>query len=502
MQKNLLRKKSKVQENKRLKKINDGIISLMKKFFLPILLCVTICSSSLAASSSSLDKTINQLIKHNLPNASFGIAVADAKSGKVLYDLNGFRAFIPASNLKLFTAAAALTMLGPKHVYSTTININPKQLKKHQLNGNLYIKFTGDPSLTVNGLKNLVAKIKKYGIKKINGKIIIDDTRFQKPYYPPGFTIDDMNWSYCAPITAVMLNENAVTFTFLSSNKLDYPVKIIPGNHAKLLKTEGTVKTVTTTKAWSRCELLMDVTNKNVVQLGGCWPISKRNSNLRIAIKNPNLFAEKIILNQLKQDAVQYKGKIITGKKTPSNFKTIADRSSPTLDILIESMLKNSDNVIANSLTKTLGWKYYHKGTFQAGANAIKGILNKSTNIDFSKTNIYEGAGSHYNLIAPNQIARLLFVVYHTPQLKKVYMKALPIAGKDGTLRRRMKSFDLAEQVNAKTGTISGVSTLSGYLNSQKNETLVFVIMINNIVGSKAGAKKLESKILEKLAAI
>lgn len=465
----------------------------MKKI-LSILLGMVLCIVSFAASARTLTDEINQLIKHNLPNADIGIVVSDAKTGEIIYQHNAFQKFSPASNTKLFSSAAALLYLKPDYRFVTTVKINPKKLKDHVLKGNVYFTFSGDPSFSSKELQQLVKQVRSYGIKKIKGKIIIDNTRYRAPDYPAGVSYEDVNWYYSAPINAIIINQNAVPVSISPSKILGRSAKVRVQRFPSYFKTSSKVRTVTTKYAEHHCDLFVDVNNMNHAHFYGCTPISHRTLTQKIAVRNPLLFASQLIQSGLRNNDILLQGSITAGK-TPKGLTTIAENKSPSLATLVKYLLKVSDNVYADSILKTVGAEYSRSGSFIDGSNAVKAILGKYTNIDFNQMELTDGSGSRFNLMSPRQISHLLYSIYNTPQIRDVFINSLPDAGVNGSLKRRMRAFDTINHVEAKTGTMHDTSALSGYITTPKKRKLIFSIIINHVVGNIKEAKQLENKI-------
>jgi len=346
-------------------------------------------------------------------------------------------------------------------------------------------------------LDKLVAKINQAGIRRIKGNVIIDDSVFQKPWYGPGWSQDDLNWYYAAPITGVILEQNAIGVNLTPNPTLGKPamMSLAKGNTQPFATLKHKVKTVTYKAAMKNCSLNVNVTNQNAIDFTGCWPSSTRSKYLRVAMRNPNLVAKQALTKMLQKHHIQLDGKIVVGKM-PKHLKQLATVQSLPLKVLLGTLLKDSNNVYAESLTKTLGQKVRHKGTFQAGATTIKAILANKANLNPNEYELFDGSGqSRYDLITPRHLVRLLFVMHNNPTLGPIYENALPESGENGTLKGRMKAFDLRGKIHAKTGTLKGVTALSGYLTTKNNHPLIFSIMINHVVGDVDTAKALQSQI-------
>jgi serine-type D-Ala-D-Ala carboxypeptidase/endopeptidase (penicillin-binding protein 4) len=174
----------------------------------------------------------------------------------------------------------------------------------------------------------------------------------------------------------------------------------------------------------------------------------------------------------------------------------LATENSQPLSKLVTTMLKDSDNTIANSLFKTIGSVYAKdSGSFQNGSEAVRDILNKSIQLEIPKQTVFDGAGgSRYNFFTPQQIVTLLEKTYLS-NLAVNFIPALPISGFDGTLKARMKDTLAAGNVFAKTGSETAVSTLSGYIKTRKNHILVFSIMMNGFVDLPIKYTDLQDKL-------
>lgn len=185
-------------------------------------------------------------------------------------------------------------------------------------------------------------------------------------------------------------------------------------------------------------------------------------------------------------------------EKTKSSAQLLVSLNSPPLGELITAMLKESDNLIANTVFKTMGALYFHEtGTWKNGLAAVLEVLKTTTPIDTQQISFIDGAGgSSYNYLTPQQIISLLNSIYASA-FSSQFMASLPISGINGTLKDRMSDPVMKGKVWAKTGTISGVTALSGFLETEDHRLLAFSIMINGFIDPPAKYKALEDKICE-----
>lgn len=457
------------------------------------ILNVMVLSPVYAASQMSTE--IESFIQQGLPNASIGIVVLEADSGKTLFERHAKEPFPPASTTKLFTAAASLLSLGADYQFQTAIKIAKKDLVQNNLNGNLTIQFSGDPTLSITDLKQLITDIKTAGIHQINGNIIIDNTRFESPDYPMGWTWDSNAWYYQAPVTTIVLNENKVPVTLTSNETLGQKTAVALAANAEesLVKLDSDVVTVTQAESETHCQIEVQMDESNHLNLKGCWPQQTKPMTLKVALKNPLLLAEKVIMDALNTEKIVLTGKIITGKAN-QDLITIASHDSKPLKELLTKVLQDSNNLYSESLTKTMGAVHFKRGTFQTGMLAIKEILSKPTGIDFTTLRLMGGSGcSEYDLIQPYQLGRLLFAMDHDKTVGQDFKDALHVSGSENensTLYKRLKFEDSKGRIQAKSGTKSGVSALAGYLTTNQNKKLIFVIMIDHFVDSSEKVKQ------------
>lgn len=478
--------------------MQNSIFSTIIKIATALLLCAVMTTHSAWA---DLTSSINNLIQKNLSKAHVGVVILDGVTGKTLYNYNGNLPFTPASTTKLFPGAAALFALGPEYRYQTTVSVNPQQWQEQGqiVNGNLYVKFNGDPSLTLFDVKQLIQQTKQAGITTINGDVIVDSSLFAEPLYAPGWTQDSLAWDYSAPVSAIIINANAIPLQIIPGNKIGDKVLIKELDGKNYIDVVSNAITTTYSDALS-CPLTPRIEGQTQISFNGCWPI-KQPTALSIAINNPDIYAQRIIAQALNDHGIQLKGKVRNGTSPATDtLKIIATKTSEPLSTLLKHMLKKSDNLYAETLSKTMGSVYYSKGSFRTGVMAYKAILNQRLKIDFDDTELWDGSGqSRYNLITPFHLARLLYGMSKTPKLGEVFQESLSISGKDGTLRFRMGNDGLLGRIHGKTGALKGISALAGYVYANNNHPYVFAIMVNQIIGKNYSAKTVQNEICKML---
>lgn len=457
--------------------------------------------SKLQIPPSPVQTSLNNILSH-FRGYAIGVSVQSLSSGKVLYQYNADRGFVPASTLKLFTAIAALDYLGPHFQFKTRFLTNPAaQIRNGVLTGNLYIKFNGDPNLTLGDLKDMLATLREQHLTKIQGNIVIDDTAIDRSTWPPGRVIDDKIFCYAAPVTATIINRNCFSLSVKPDRSLAHPT-VIKSNRNLGIVIDNQAVTTRSKKASYSLALKPKALSANHYILRGYLSPKIGPLSFAVALQNPNLATYDIVADLLRKYSISYSN-LVYGK-TPPLAKTLAENSSPELAFLIKNMLKKSDNLIADSLLKKLGEKYYStQGSWKTGRNAVQAILASKTGVDFKHTVMVDGSGlSRNNIVTPNAFVRLLNFAYKQLPDNNLLFESLPKSGLDGTLKNRLGGYALG-RVHAKTGSMHGISSLAGYINTANNHVLAFSILVNDLAPGKnnqGSYRLLENQICEFLA--
>ncbi len=405
---------------------------------------------------SQLSSTLNYIVNSSRVNADVAVYVKSMKYGDTLYTRGINQPMVPASTLKIFTAEAALLYLGPNYRFSTQLLTDAKTVKNGVLEGNLYIVLNGDPSLTYDDLDDLFQTLQAEQIRGVAGNVYIDNTAYDQSFYGPGWVRRDKDYCYGAPISASIINQNCLTFRSVASKMTGRRTLSLPKRRYTF--AVGSVVT--------------DVPDYN-----------------RTLIKG--------LLSRL---AISVYGTVTFGP-APAHLSIIGTHSSKPLSQLVTDMLKKSNNVIAGAIFKKIGQLYSRQpGSWTNGSTAVSQILAKRAGVNVSGMRILDGSGlSPNNLTTSAQMMQVLDFAFHNATTSYDFITALPIAGVDGTLKRRMAN--LIRKVRAKTGTfpLNGVASLAGYTVSADKEPLAFVIMINGRGGLGWRYRGLEDKVVTAL---
>lgn len=468
----------------------------MKNHYQGWLTSLFLSLAALPAIAGPFARYTDKIIQSNIPESSTGVVVLNAKTGKVLFSRNANHAYTPASNAKVFTAIAALKQLGSHYQFTTSVLLNSQKIKKNVLYGNVYIKFTGDPSLRTSELNELVTQLRKRDIVRITGNVYLDTTTFSGTAIPLGWSHDDLAYCYAAPVQSVILNQNCMRISINMDKRNQMFIK--RRSNANGFRIINNLRQIPGKSDPKTCVFNPQVSQSNVVTINGCLR-AKRNWNFGLAIANPNIYAKRLIESALRDNQIRVSGKV-SFAKTPNGLNTIAQEKSPPMSSLVDTMLTYSNNIYAGALTRAVGRSYFGVGTNKAGVNAIIAITEKMIGKPYAHIELEDGAGgSRYNLVTPMEIANVLRAAYQIKSIRTVLYNALPRSGHRGTLSYRMNKKPLMGNVYAKTGSMTGVTTLSGYVKNKYGRILIFSIMSNGLTQSLRAGRRTQDRLVNRM---
>lgn len=455
----------------------------------------TIAAKPVVYQSRQLSNRLNEIINGVDENADIGVVVKSMRNGEWLYSRQVHQSFTPASTLKVLTAEAALLFLKPEYRFTTQLLTDAKSIKNGVLQGNLYIMLSGDPSLTYNDLFDLMLNLKAQQVTSIAGNVYIDTTAYDQNFYGPGWDGKDKGYCYAAPISASIINHNCLPFKVLPSN--------VAGQAAHVEKSPNYFypsirNNVVTKPNRSPCSVHLSNTLSDGLEIEGCMPKGKDAWGVSYVVTDVPEYSRALFKSVLNELNIKLQKPVVFGG-APKHLTLIAYHASQPLSELINEMLKKSDNIIAGALFKKLGQLYTRQpGSWQNGSLAVTQILSKTAGVNTAGLKDLDGSGlSPSNVVTPSQMMQVLDFAYHH-STSETFITALPIAGVDGTLKHRMGN--IAHKVRAKTGYISGVVGLAGYVDSGDKDVLAFVIMVNGSKGMTWKYKEMEDKIATALA--
>ncbi|NET90112.1 MAG: D-alanyl-D-alanine carboxypeptidase/D-alanyl-D-alanine-endopeptidase [Kamptonema sp. SIO1D9] len=398
----------------------------------------------------------------------WGILVQSQVGSRVLYALNAQNYFIPASNVKLLTTAAALRYLGADFRIRTPVYATGTipHLTSLRLVGK------GDPTLTTSILQELAKQLKNQGVRQIE-QLIVEDGYFTSPAILPSWEWEDVNFYYGTAVNSLILNENAVTLTLLPQEQ-GQPVQLDWSDDLAATQWLVENQALTATPGTPYTVEINGVLGKPVLQIKGELAADAEPDPWGLAIADPANYFLETWRTLLEAEGIMVKRGLVTTTPELTNSVTpMAVITSPPLAELLQKTNQPSNNLYADAILKTLG--------ATSGVSSLIVLKQTLTRLGVNPESylLIDGSGlSRHNLVSPEAVVQTLKLISKTKDAE-IYRKSLPVAGVSGTLKRRFLNTVLAGDLQAKTGTMTGVSTLSGYLDIPDYRPLVFSIMIN-----------------------
>jgi D-alanyl-D-alanine carboxypeptidase/D-alanyl-D-alanine-endopeptidase (penicillin-binding protein 4) len=444
------------------------------------------------------------LHKPEWDSATIGVKVSSLDTGKVLFEHNAEKLLRPASNMKLYTVAAALDRLSPDYRFVTSVYAPAKPNEKGTVRGDLKIYGRGDPSFAaafnngdyVKGIDALAERIAAAGVKRVDGDLVGDETYFVGPPYGSGWEWEDLTWWFGAEVSALTANDNALDLSIKPGAQVGAAAVITTGPPDPLLTIVN--RTMTGASGTKRVVTVYRGLAANELWVGGSIPLDDKGYSGSVAIAHPALLFMYLLRSSLAARGVTVSGKTRTiaapavpGQAEPwaggAGQIEIATLQSPPLSAIAAQTLKRSQNLYTELILRTLGKvaPIPATGTEElrtsegAGLEVVKAFLREA-GVSPPPLVQTDGSGlSWHDMITPEATVQLLTYM-HRHRYASVFRDALPIAGVDGTLRNRLKGTLAENNLRAKTGTISSAMSLSGYVRDAAGEELVFSIIVNN----------------------
>ncbi len=451
------------------------------------------------ASVSELRQQIESILQDSsLYQTRTGIKVISLQTNEILYSKDSHHLFHPASNMKLLTTAAALSKLGSNFTFKTIVYADSLSQTDSTVLGNIYLKGFADPELTTRDLWGMVQQLKELGVKKISGDLICDESYLDDLYFGSGWMWDDVSSWYWPPIGALTVNRNCVRVKVKPGLKLGDTLLVHLEPATAYMKIENHGVTVDSSDTTSlddfKVERKWRENENTVVIAGGLTQQSKQREYSREVVQ-PAIYVGTLFSEILTAENINFTGNIIKGE-TPDSVLTLIQHNSPLLPAVVTYTNKVSDNLFAEIILKTTGAEIKGTpGTAEKGHMVIHGLFN-DFGVDTTMFELADGSGvSRYNVISPDQIIELLKAMHQDFRVQAEFKTSLPIAGVDGTLKNRMKNTPAEGKLRAKTGSLSGVSALSGYTTTASGELLAFSMMMEHFVVPTSKIRAVQDRI-------
>jgi len=434
-----------------------------------------------------------------LRGAHAGVLVTDTRTGATLYARNADDEFQPASTFKLIVGSAALEKLGEDYRFRTTASLArlgnlPGVARSGVLRGALLVRGGGDPFLSVRDLDNLALAIAQAGIKRILGPILVDESRYDRTPYAPGWTWDDFTYDYAAPASALAVEENVAHVHVAPARLLGRPARfsvappVVHVSSSVVTLAPGSITTAD-----------VDPDPRGRLHLSGGIALGAASHAIDAAVADPQAYARKVLIWRLRAHGVQV-------APAPRSRGTLALREtrrvwkhlSAPLSELLPRFWIPSDNLVGEMWLKELGFV----STGSAGST-LKGIAYEkhwlqSLGIDLTTLTLADGCGmSQYDRVTPRALVAILQHDWNAPY-REIVLSALPVGGARGTIEG-IAGTPAAGRVFAKTGSMRHVRGLAGYLSPRRHGAVTFAFSIDDWNGNFADLAALRAQVLSRI---
>jgi D-alanyl-D-alanine carboxypeptidase/D-alanyl-D-alanine-endopeptidase (penicillin-binding protein 4) len=438
-----------------------------------------------------------------LQEGHIGFEFIDAETGKVVAQRNPSQLFTPASNAKLYSTAFALVRLGITYRFKTSVRTTATSVNNGSIPDLIFIAG-GDPNLSgrvipysvapnhndpLTAISKMADQVVAKGVKCIDGNLIADDSRYPYDPYPDGWTFDDGTWYYGAPVSAFSVNDNSIHVTVAPTKPGELAsVQLDPDIGSLIVLNEATTDDTNVAKI-----NMSRPPGSNELVISGTIGMSAQPDQEDVAVPDPALFAARALRYELQNRGVSIRGEAQAVHRDlatvpnplgapriaiiPSGMELASLESAPLFQV-IQIVNKVSQNLHAEMLLRETAYATRSMGTLAAGLDERKSFL-AGAGIPEKTYAFADGSGlARQDVTSPQATVALLRYMWNRPE-RQAWVDSLPIGGVDGTLKHRFKNIAGAERVHAKTGSLSHVAALSGYLQTKSGQWLIFSMMAN-----------------------
>ena len=453
---------------------------------------------------AALQRSIQSILSApTLRGAQVGFLVRDTVRGTILYSQNAQQDFMPASNFKLLVGSAALQRLGTNFAFVTNVASDAPP-SDGIITGNIYLHGGGDAHLTAKDLDDAAAALASQGIKRVDGALITDATRYDSQRYGFGWSWDDLPYYYAPVVTALELEEGVVHMTFAPGPAAGSlaTLRVWPQSSAYVIDNQlvtgpvGSKDTSDIVRPWNK---------PDTIEITGTYPITSKESGLvDPAVPDPESYAGDVFNRALAAHGITVTGGVHSGKM-PGNATLLWSHDSEKMPQLMADFWYPSDNLMGELFLKELGVvQAGEPGTDDHGIVLEQNFL-RSIGVNPDTVTISDGSGlSQYDRITPADLVAILQYDWNGPD-RDVVLDALPVAGVRGTLARSYIGTPAERAVFAKTGSISHVRTISGFVRTRTHGPVTFSLLINQWMGEQqpkgaAALAKVRADLFSQLA--
>ena len=448
------------------------------------LACLFLYTATVAAQSApaTLQNRIDRLLGNDFfQRATVGVSVYDLTDQKPMYAFNEKRLCRPASNMKLLTSAAALSVLTPDYIFKTGLYYTGTVDETGRLLGDIYLSGGFDPELKSSDLDSLILLVKKAGINNIEGNLYLDASMADSVFWGKAWSWDDDMEAFQPYLSPIPLNKGVMKLKVIPASPGRAPI-ISTDPKSSFIQVVNRATTVWKSSEPPKKSLRFSREyngRSNQITVSGTIAASAGTYTTTISLKKPYGYALTVFSEKMTEQFPESNIRVIGLGRVPADAKNLGF-ATHTIAEVIRQLNKDSDNLNAEMLLYTLG---YQQGSVPSSTE--KGIaaahqLIEQLGFNPKAYSVVDGSGlSNQNYLSPELLVAVLKYMHQSSDFD-MFRKSLPISGEDGTLTHRMKGSSAYRKVTAKTGSLTGVSALSGYITDRNGHLLAFSIMIQN----------------------
>lgn len=465
------------------------------RLVLPLLLAAAGCTPAVRAAvpapaPAPLEAALDSVFADTaFRRATWGVLLRSPETGATLYRRGAKRLLVPASNMKVVTGAAALEALGPDYRFRTTLAA-AGTVQGGALRGDLVVRGGGDPTIGARfgggdpraTFRAWADSLRAHGVARVTGRLVADDDVFDDVPLGRGWAWDDLDAGYSAEVGGLELNEGVVEVRVAPGARAGEPGRVTLSPPTGYVPVDNRVVTVAAGTP-PRVRVGRAETGPGIV-VSGTVPLDTAAVDDEVAVRDNTLYFATVLRETLREAGIEVAGPAVDADALPAGERgagaaTLFVHASPPMREVLAAFLKPSQNQYGEILLKTLGRELRGEGSAAAGRAAVDSLV-RAWGLEPGALAQADGSGlSRYNLVAPEMLAGILEHMLRSPN-RDVWYDALPVGGVDGTLAARMRGTPLEGRVHAKTGTLTGVRALSGYVPGPDGRTLVFSILLNH----------------------
>ena len=461
---------------------------------------------STSPNDAALAREIDRIIDENDTRARWGAFVMSQKDGRVLYSRAADKSFTPASNMKVYTTAVALDLLGGDYRWRTSVYAHKQPDANGVIDGGLVLYGRGAPDLLSKSkgdapsLAKLVDQLYQAGVRHVRGDIVGDASYLRGELFGLGWQWNDLQWYFGAEPSALSIDENSFEVTMSPATKNGENAKVIISPNQNFVRVTNTA-TTGERDAITTIGIIRGLSD-NDVRVWGEFPVGGRAFSAFLSIHDPPLLAATLFRQALVARGIKVDGQprsrdfrsVATDRFDPQKAVELTFENSESLAEIVRRTNKESNNLFAELILRTIGKergasapdpdprKNAARGDDEAGTAVVRAWL-ENKGIPTRAVAIRDGSGlSRLDLVTPETTARLLFAMMSSNS-GSLFHDSLPNAGHDGTLNSRLRN--MTGRIFAKTGTLTYTHSLSGYATTRHDEVLVFSIMCNDAISDR-----------------